>query len=192
GRSARPAGRPASRGARDHSRPALPGGTVTAERGHRRRPLRRARPGSSPRELAGRLGAARAQLGLSPRDRLSDGQAAVLYTARPFPPGVLEQLRPPLPGPGAGDGRPAAAPLRGLSGRAGESGASGRAVCRLPGGVPPRDAAARRLRDWTGALDRPRGWSRQHPWGGAVSPRPQPAVPVAEALASAVRFNLAS
>src|SRR5262249_60121875 len=137
GRSARPAGRPAARGARDHSQPALPGGAVTAERGHRRRPLRRARPGSSPRELAGRLGAARAQLGLSPRDRLSDGQAAVLYTARPFPPGVLEQLRPPLPGPGAGDGRPAAAPLRALSGRPAQPRPSRPPLSRLPPRAPP-------------------------------------------------------
>ena len=51
----------------------------------RRGPVRRARPGARARAMAGRLGAARARLRLRLRDRLSDGQAAVLHAPRARP-----------------------------------------------------------------------------------------------------------
>ena len=48
------------------------------------------------------------------------------------------------------------------------------AVRGLPRGVPPRHAAARRLRHRTRALGRPPHRRRQHPRGHPVSPRPPP------------------
>ena len=69
----------------------------------------------------------------------------------PTPAGLQQLLRPALPRRGADHRRPAAAPLRRLPGRAGAGRLSGGAVRELPGGLPLRHAAPRRLRHRPGA-----------------------------------------
>ena len=68
---------------------------------------------------------------------------------------LVEQLRPALPRPGAGDRRPAPAPAPGLPGGHPRAGRGPGRLRGLPGGLRARHAAARRVRDRPRALDRP-------------------------------------
>ena len=96
-------------------------------RGDRRGPVGRARPGPGARAVAGRVGAARARLGLPLRRPATRWSKRPFYThPDPAAAGLLQRVRPAVPRPRAGHRRAAAAPLRGLPGGAGRPGRAGR------------------------------------------------------------------
>ena len=70
----------------------------------------------------------------------------------PARPAYSQRVRPAVPGDGTGHRRAAAAPVRGLPGRAGGRGASRSSRTRATGRVRARHATARRLRHRAGAL----------------------------------------
>ena len=149
-----------------------PGGALRrrAEMIAGRGPAGRARPRPGPRAVAGGVGACASTA------RTSSSSPATRWRKRPFythpdpaRPGVLQRLRPALPRAGAGHRRAAAAPLRRLPGGAGRAGRAGRAVRGLPGRVPARHAAARRLRHRAGAVRGPADRRGQRPRGHRCS-----------------------
>src|SRR5450755_2587749 len=132
------------------------------------------------------MGGTRAWVGIPVRDRLPDGETAVLHSPRPRLAGLLQWLRPAVPRPGAGHRRAAAAPAYRLSGRAGGPWRGPGALRGVLAGLRARHAAARRLRDRPGTLDRSADGRGQHPSGHPVSPRPAPAQSVTASLEPAV------
>ena len=143
----------------------------------RRRAGRRARPRARARARARRVGARRARLATC------SSSTGYPMAKRPF-------YTHPQPG------RPSAGPTASTCSSAGSSWSPAASGCTatpttsapsrargedpapydvLPRGVPPRDAAARRVRDRARALGRPAGRGDQHPRGHALPARPAPA-----------------
>lgn len=102
-------------------------------------------------------------------------EAPLLRDGRSRGPATDLELRPTLPRLGDNDGRPAAAPIRGLRGQ-NDSSRSGPGGFRLlPGGLPLWHAAARRIRRRARAPHRTAAEPRQHPGGHSLSEGPQAA-----------------
>jgi hypothetical protein len=134
----------------------------------------RPRPGT--RAPARRVGVPGVRQRLPVRHRIPDGEAAVLHVPATGPSGVLELLRPVVPGHGDLDRRATAAPVPRL--RRG-AGGPGRARRRgIPGDVPVRHASARRLRDRAGALRGAGPGRGQRTPDDALPARPAPVVAV--------------
>ena len=91
---------------------------------------------------------------------------------------LVQQLRPALPRARAGHRRAAAAPPVGLRRRDPRARRGPRVVRLLPAGLRARHAAARRLRDRPGAVDRAAHGGPECPRGHAVPARPEPPHPV--------------
>src|SRR5436190_6501398 len=129
-------------------------------------------PDLAPGARAGRrpVGRRDARQRLHRRRGLPDEQAALLHPPAARRRTLVEQLRPALPRPGTGDGRPAPAPAPGLPGGHPCPGRGPGRLRGLPGSLRARHASARRVRDRPRALGGQADPGREHPGGHAVPP----------------------